>query len=162
MFFCKECGGETAKWSGKCPHCGAWNSLKEASSVVGKNKKKRYHTNLAPRAQAGKLNRVEIKSTPRLQTGIAEFDTILGGGIVPGMAVLIGGEPGIGKSTLVMQIANNIALQNKKVLYISGEESKEQILLRCKRIGNVNEAVYLSCETSLEEIVNQVELVSPE
>ncbi|MFO7897369.1 MAG: DNA repair protein RadA [Candidatus Cloacimonadales bacterium] len=162
MFFCKECGGETIKWSGKCPHCGAWNSLKEASSVVGKQKKRKLHTNLAPRAQAGKLNQVEIKATPRLQTGIGEFDGTLGGGIVPGMAVLIGGEPGIGKSTLLLQVANQVADLQKKVLYVSGEESREQIGLRGKRLHCAAEELFLLCCTEVKEILQNIEELQPD
>ena len=121
MFFCKECGGETTKWSGKCPHCGAWNSLKEIDFVVKKKGKKKIHpTNLAPRAKVGKISEVNIKKIPRQKTGIGEFDGTLGGGIVSGMAVLIGGEPGIGKSTLMLQVANKIAKNDK--IYILEKE----------------------------------------
>lgn len=163
MFFCKECGGETSKWSGKCPHCGAWNSLKESSAVVGKKSKARKnHTQLAPRAKAVKLNEVNITEIPRLKTGINEFDGTLGGGIVPGMAVLIGGEPGIGKSTLMLQAANKVAGLGKKVLYVSGEESREQIGLRGKRLNCTADQLYLLCVTGVEEIIKTVSELEPE
>jgi DNA repair protein RadA/Sms len=163
MFFCKECGGETTKWSGKCPHCGAWNSLKEIDFVVKKKGKKKIHpTNLAPRAKVGKISEVNIKKIPRQKTGIGEFDGTLGGGIVSGMAVLIGGEPGIGKSTLMLQVANKIAKNDKIVLYVSGEESREQIGLRGKRLNCTADKLYLLCATEIEEIIKTITEIEPD
>jgi DNA repair protein RadA/Sms len=160
LFFCTDCGAETNKWSGKCPACGSWNTLKEATFATGIKRKGKGKKNILSEPEA--ISQITRVSTSRISTGNSEFDTILGGGLVPGMAVLIGGEPGIGKSTLVMQIANNIAAQGKKALYVSGEESKEQILLRCQRIGVIQENVFLSSETNLEDIFTQVEKLEPD
>jgi DNA repair protein RadA/Sms len=160
MLFCTECGAETPKWSGKCPACGSWNTLKEASFDNGSKRKNKKRSGTVSEPES--LAKMSALSTERMATKNSEFDTILGGGLVEGMAVLIGGEPGIGKSTLVMQIANQIARQGKNVLYVSGEESKEQIFLRCHRLGTVSETVFLSCETNIEEIMQQVERIDPE
>ena len=161
MFFCIECGGETSKWSGKCPHCGAWNSLRETTKVVG-SKKRKTHTNLAPSNKVIKLNNINTTQKMRLKTGIGEFDGTLGGGIVPGMVVLIGGEPGIGKSTLMLQAANEIAKSGKKVLYVSGEESEEQIGLRGKRLGCEAENLFLLCTTAVDDVFKGVTEIEPD
>ena len=118
MFFCKECGVETSKWSGKCPACGAWNSLQESSRVTGKKKSSKNFQDLANLESLVKvkpevLKNIKVKSQSRISSQINEFDGVLGGGIVPGMVVLIGGEPGIGKSTLLMQVSDKIALLGK-------------------------------------------------
>jgi len=106
MFFCTECGAETSKWSGKCPFCGAWNSLKESSKVTGK-KTKKQHFNIGEKSRPEKIANIKLDKKERITTGIAEFDGVLGGGVVAGMVVLIGGAPGIGKSTLMLQIATS-------------------------------------------------------
>ena len=160
MFFCKECGGEVAKWSGKCPVCGAWNSLKEVKEVFDKKNK---HITL-PKDNASPMPISEIDDTKlsRISSGISEFDVTLGGGIISGMVVLIGGEPGIGKSTLLLQLSENLSKTLKKVLYVSGEESLQQIKTRSSRLGVNSQNLYLYCNTNVEEIIKTIESTSPD
>jgi DNA repair protein RadA/Sms len=159
MFFCSECGAETAKWSGKCPACGAWNSLKETSRITGKQKAGKYQ--FKPSIKPEKLNDISVDKKPRISTSIGELDGTLGGGIVPGMVVLIGGEPGIGKSTLMMQVSDLIA-KNGTVLYVSGEESREQIKLRSKRLKCDADNLLLYCSTEVEQILNTISDLQPD
>ncbi len=160
MFFCTECGSETSKWSGKCPACGAWNTLKETSRVIGKKKKTRLE--FVPSSKPEQIKDIKVNKSIRISTTIGELDGTLGGGIVPGMVVLIGGEPGIGKSTLMMQVSDRIAGSEKKVLYVSGEESREQIKLRSERLKCKSENLLLFCTTEVEEIIQAVENVEPD
>jgi DNA repair protein RadA/Sms len=160
MFFCTECGSETSKWAGKCPACGAWNTLKETSRVVGKKKKSRLE--FVPSSKPEQIKDIKVNKSIRISTTIGELDGTLGGGIVPGMVVLIGGEPGIGKSTLMMQVSDKIAGSDKKVLYVSGEESREQIKLRSERLKCKSENLLLFCTTEVEEIIQAVENVEPD
>ncbi|MBI5919691.1 MAG: AAA family ATPase, partial [Nitrosomonadales bacterium] len=129
IYSCTECGGQTPKWQGQCPHCMAWNTLVESVAesppVTGKNR----YSALAASGQLQKLAEVEAAEVSRTPTGISEFDRVLGGGLVEGGVVLIGGDPGIGKSTLLLQTLAHLS-QTKKVLYVSGEESAQQIALR--------------------------------
>ncbi|MFC1887510.1 DNA repair protein RadA [Candidatus Cloacimonadota bacterium] len=167
MFFCNECGAETLKWSGKCPSCGAWNSLRETTrfKTKGKAKNKTISSVDMIEIEMQKPQRIrEITSSvkQRIISGIKEFDGTLGGGIVPGMVTLIGGEPGVGKSTLLLQISDRLAEQGKKVLYISGEESKEQIKMRSTRLGCKAENLFLYCQTDLEEIILTLKEFAPE
>jgi len=165
MFFCTECGSETAKWSGKCPACGAWNSLKETTSLTGKKSKKNKGRDLfenKPSRKPQKIKDVNFTEQQRTKTGISEFDGTLGGGIVPGMVVLIGGEPGIGKSTLLLQVSDHLAKEGRSVLYISGEESEEQIKLRSKRLECDAEKLYLYCATDFEEIAQTIFNTEPD
>ena len=167
MFFCKECGSETSKWSGKCQACGAWNSLQESSRITGKKKSGKNLQGLVNlegliKAKPEVLKNIKVQSQSRIFSQINEFDGVLGGGIVPGMVVLIGGEPGIGKSTLLMQVSDKIALLGKKVLFISGEESKEQIKLRSIRLGCESENLYLFCTNEVEEIIQTITDFKPE
>ncbi len=168
MFFCTECGAETLKWSGKCPSCGAWNSLRETTrfkSKKGKAKNKTVSSLEVISSEMIKPQRIsEVESTikKRIVSNIKEFDGTLGGGIVPGMVTLIGGEPGVGKSTLLLQISNKLAEQGLKVLYISGEESKEQIKLRSVRLGCEAENLFLYCQTDLDEIITTLTEFSPQ
>lgn len=159
MFFCTECGAETSKWSGKCPACGAWNTLKETTRVTGKNKNKRikFESSTIPE----KLVNIKASAKERISTSIGELDGTLGGGIVSGMVVLIGGEPGIGKSTLMMQVANILA-EKRKVLYVSGEESKQQIKMRSVRLGCTSQELLLYCENDAEAILNTISDLEPE
>ena len=159
MFFCTECGAETAKWAGKCPACGAWNSLQETTRVTGK--KKTSSQQFPSSAKPEKINNIAIDDKPRISTSIGELDGALGGGIVSGMVVLIGGEPGIGKSTLMMQVSNLIASRGT-VLYVSGEESREQIKLRSNRLNCKSENLLLLCSTEAEQIINAVADLNPE
>ncbi|MCK4311437.1 MAG: DNA repair protein RadA [Candidatus Cloacimonetes bacterium] len=166
MFFCNECGAEVAKWSGKCPVCGAWNSLRETSRIIGKKKKRNLQDVLNlegfEESKPEPLKDVEVGIKVRLTSQISEFDGVLGGGLVPGMVVLIGGEPGIGKSTLMLQVSNQIAKNGKRVLYVSGEESKSQIKLRSDRLKCDADNLFLFCTTSFDEIEKAISDSEPE
>ena len=152
IFVCNECGYESAKWLGKCPACNAWNTFFEQKIVENKSTKNNVseRKNIKPQA----LNTYVAKENIRTSTGFEELDRVLGGGIVKGSLVLLGGEPGIGKSTLILQICNKIK-GNGKVLYVSGEESAEQIKLRADRLGISNEDILFLGETDIE-IIGQV------
>ncbi len=160
MFFCTECGAETAKWAGKCPYCGVWDSLKETTKVTGKRKTR----TLTPGQTSQPEQLIEVGSgkQARISSGFVEFDGTLGGGIVPGMVVLIGGEPGIGKSTLMLQISDRVAKDDRKVLYVSGEESNEQIKLRSDRLKCDSQSLYLFCETDFDEIERAITNFGPD
>ena len=138
-FFCKECGYESAKWFGQCPACKEWNTFVE--EPVSKPKAAKGIAGTSQRAAASsapvpvEINSVSFEENDRTSTGIAELDRVLGGGIVAGSLVLVGGDPGIGKSTLLLQMCYNLSAEGKDVLYISGEESLKQIKLRADRIG---------------------------
>ena len=160
MFFCTECGAETTKWAGKCPFCGAWDSLKETTKVTGKRKTKIQTS--GQHSKPEQLRKVSSGKQTRISSGFSEFDGTLGGGIVPGMVVLIGGEPGIGKSTLMLQISDKVAKDEHKVLYVSGEESNEQIKLRSDRLKCDSQSLYLFCETSFDEIERAVTNFEPD
>ncbi|MBT4575189.1 MAG: DNA repair protein RadA [Candidatus Cloacimonetes bacterium] len=166
MFFCTECGSEATKWSGKCTACGAWNSLKETTSVTGgkKNKKNKGRDlfDNEPNKKPQKIKDINYTEQQRTKTGINEFDGTLGGGIVPGMVVLIGGEPGIGKSTLLLQVSDQLANADKNVLYISGEESEEQIKLRSQRLECNSDKLFLYCATDFEEIAQTIFNTEPD
>ena len=147
VFVCNECGYESSKWLGKCPACQAWNTFVEEKAIqttTAKDRKK-------PQGEVVKLNSVEKKETTRVKTGVEELDRVLGGGFVNGSLTLLGGEPGIGKSTLILQICNSLAL-NGKVLYISGEESAEQIKLRADRLGIDNDNISFLSETDIDNV----------
>ncbi len=159
IFFCTDCGYETIKWSGKCPVCGAWGTMKESTRIAGKNNKL-GETITQPKPE--RIIDLKYDDASRLITGIKEFDLVLGGGIINGMVILIGGEPGIGKSTLMLQLSGWIGKQNKKVLYCSGEESAEQIRLRSKRLQVINENIYLLCTNDTEHIVEAIEENKPD
>jgi len=153
MFFCTDCGYETTKWAGKCPNCGSWDTLKESSKVVGKSGK------VKTEGLATAPTRItELKSEPltRIPTGINEFDVVLGGGVIPGMVVLLGGEPGVGKSTLMLQLAEWLGKLGKKVVYFSGEESVDQINMRAKRLKVSNENIWLACTNEADSIFEQL------
>ena len=147
VFFCRECGYETSKWLGQCPGCHQWNSLVE-EKVVGSGKKGRKDSVL-PRQKMTSLFEVSMEEEDRISTGIPEMDRVLGGGIVRGSLTLLGGDPGIGKSTLLLQVCRNLANSGRKVLYISGEESLKQIRLRADRLGGFEKEVFLLCETDI-------------
>ncbi len=160
-YVCQNCGAQSAKWVGKCPACGEWNTYAEELIHPEKDRKSWQPTgSQTTKAKPTPIQNIASKTHERLLTGDAELDRVLGGGIVGGSLVLIGGEPGIGKSTLMLQIA--LALKNTKTLYISGEESEHQIKLRAERIGIKTEQCYILAETSLESIFMQVDLVKPE
>ena len=150
IFVCNECGYESAKWLGKCPACNSWNSFFEqkVEKVLEAGKLERKEPNV-PR----KLNSYKGEETARTSTGFSEVDRVLGGGLVKGSLILLGGEPGIGKSTLILQLCNKVQGEGK-VLYISGEESAEQIKLRADRLNINNEDIMFLGETDIE-VVNQ-------
>jgi len=147
---CTECGGQTLKWQGQCPHCQAWNTLVEATVEGGKAAGHRF-AGIAGTSEIVALSALEADEFPRLPTLIGEFDRVLGGGLVEGGVVLIGGDPGIGKSTLLLQAAARLAEQ-VPVLYVSGEESAQQVALRAKRLGLNASKVRLLAEIELEKI----------
>ena len=160
VFVCQECGAQSPKWMGKCVECGAWNSFVEeraASDVppgtaAGANRYAQFSS-----ASAAKLYaEVETANAVRLSSGIEEFDRVLGGGVVPGSLVLLGGEPGIGKSTLLLQAAFHFAASIGPVLYASGEESEHQIKSRGDRLGVGNTPLYLLSETCIERILEEI------
>lgn len=168
-FFCKECGYESAKWSGQCPSCKAWNTFVEEPVVKEKNVKgivninAKYHeTAGVKKAAPVRLSSVTAADTDRIKTDICELDRVLGGGIVEGSLVLVGGDPGIGKSTLLLQMCYNLAKNGNSVLYISGEESLGQIKLRAQRVGEASDNLMVLCETSLDTIENVLENVKPQ
>jgi DNA repair protein RadA/Sms len=158
QFVCQECGAVTGKWMGKCPECGNWNSLVEESIVA---REMSAWAGLSQNVPVPLSGDEEIPNVPRLTTNIAELDRVLGGGIVPGSLVLIGGDPGIGKSTIMMQLAQKLAEQKKTVLYISGEESENQIRMRAKRLGVESPDILLFTETCMERILAEAEKLNP-
>ena len=154
IFVCSSCGYESTKWLGKCPSCNEWNSFYEEKIVSTNTNKKEKNITPTP------LTNVENKDTVRISTGFAEVDRVLGGGLVNGSLVLLGGEPGIGKSTLILQICNKLAL-NEKVLYVSGEESAEQIKLRANRLNIKNDNILFLGETDMDVIEKTIENITP-
>ena len=157
-FFCKNCGAEHNQWQGQCKICKEWNTVTE--EVIHKNISKDWKTdNLTKAIKPIRMDKIGLKETSRIKTGDDEFDRVLGGGVVPGGVVLLGGEPGIGKSTLLLQIALQI---KNKVLYISGEESQQQIKSRAKRMGLSEESCYVLCETNIQLIFLQIQSLTPE
>ena len=161
VYFCQECGYESAKWMGQCPGCKAWNTFveetvsakKPASGTTGRTEK---------RQEPVILRDISLSEDERQTTKIGELDRVLGGGIVPGSLVLVGGDPGIGKSTLLLQVCRNLADRQVSVLYISGEESLRQIKLRANRIGEFSDKLQLLCETNLEVIREVIQRKKPE
>ena len=151
-FFCKECGYESAKWMGQCPACKAWNSMVEepTAKTAGPSVSTRK---IRPDVKPAYLKDISLEDKDRYRTGFTELDRVLGGGIVGGSLVLVGGDPGIGKSTLLLQVCRNLAADGKKVLYISGEESLKQIKMRASRIGDISGELRFLCETNMETIV---------
>ena len=152
-FTCTECGGVTSKWGGQCPSCGQWNTLVETVVETAGNRFSGQHQGLAQTSPVLSLADIEAIDVPRFSTGIEEFDRVLGGGLVAGGVVLIGGDPGIGKSTLLLQALANMS-QVKKALYVSGEESGAQIALRAKRLAIDAKELQLQAEIQLEKILN--------
>ena len=160
-FYCQNCGANSAKWVGKCPACGEWNTYVEEIVTKGTSTEKEvWEDAIAPRNQPRKIQDVVYDEHQRIKTPTGELNRTLGGGIVPGSLVLIGGEPGIGKSTLLLQMA--IRMKTTKVLYASGEESLDQIRMRAERIGIQAENCFLLAETSLANILNHAAQLKPE
>lgn len=159
LFYCTECGNETPKWQGRCSACGAWNTIVEQPAA--ETKKGAVGSISVPHRTARPITEVEATDELRFHTGMNELDRVLGGGAVQGSLVLVGGAPGIGKSTLMLQICDNLC-KFSKVLYVSGEESERQIKLRAQRLGVQNNNLFLLSETNLEEITAVVEQLKPD
>lgn len=158
VYFCQNCGFESTKWLGQCPGCREWNSFVE--EVMMKTSKTSQHSGKNPELTG--IEEISLENEQRMTTGIQELDRVLGGGLVRGSLVLVGGDPGIGKSTLLLQVCRNMAEDGRKVLYISGEESLQQIKLRAERIGKFSKELKLLCETNLEVIQSVLEKEKPE
>ena len=161
VFCCTECGNETANWSGRCPKCGSWNTLKEVTfdnRPKGKESNQRHEREMkTPK----RITELDISSEIRFSTGISEFDRVLGGGAVIGSLVLVGGSPGIGKSTILLQMCGKIA-SDKNILYVSGEESERQLKLRASRLGVNSSSIFVLSETDISSIVKTVSETQPE
>lgn len=166
VFFCQDCGYESSKWMGQCPGCKQWNTFVE-ETVSASQKRAGAGTGMVPAgggtaAKAVPLNEIALKDEEKILTHIGELDRVLGGGIVPGSLTLVGGDPGIGKSTLLLQMCRMLSDENRKVLYISGEESLKQIKLRAMRLGDFSESLLLLCETNLDSITESIRREKPE
>ena len=160
IYTCTECGGSNAKWLGKCPHCGAWNTLTETAAEPAGGGKNRYQA-LAKSQPVATLSEIEASDYDRTPTGQEELDRVLGGGIVAGGVVLIGGDPGIGKSTLLLQAVESLS-QTVKVLYVTGEESGAQVAMRSRRLGLAGDKVRVLAEIGLEKILATIEAEEPD
>lgn len=157
VYFCSNCGYESPKWLGKCPGCGEWNTFVEEKVTAKKGGSSKK--GLVKSSKPQKLSEIEVKEEMRMKMPSSELNRVLGGGLVSGSLTLIGGEPGIGKSTLLLQ--NILSIRNRRILYVSGEESSSQLKLRADRLGKVSDETYILCETNLDNIFTQIENVSP-
>lgn len=155
VYSCQQCGFQTKKWLGKCPDCGQWNSFVEERQTKSSDLRISPISTIAANYQD-----ITSQDNSRISSGVAEFDRVLGGGIIPGSLVLIGGDPGIGKSTLLLQVADKLSL-NHKVIYVSGEESEKQIKLRGQRLGINPKNLFLIPETCLEKVIDEIEHHQP-
>lgn len=164
MYFCQSCGHESAKWMGQCPSCREWNTFVEEEVRVEAKGMSGARTVKSRQKAAVPVNfsQVSLSEEDKMNTGIEELDQVLGGGIVPGSLTLVGGDPGIGKSTLLLQVCRQLSNKGKDVLYISGEESLKQIKLRAMRIGKFTDSLQLLCETNLEIIKETMEEQKPQ
>ncbi len=160
-FVCQNCGFETPRWLGKCPSCGQWNTMVEEQRVLKKGKVNERVRVASTAARPVRLSQVGSKQAKRLATGIGELDRVLGGGLVPGSLLLIGGEPGIGKSTLTLQVCQELAKAGMKVLYVTGEESGEQVRLRAERLSAGSDNIYILCAIDLDDILAATEELGP-
>ncbi len=160
IFFCQNCGFESSKWMGQCPACKEWNSFAEEPQTSTKKTAAGNVRKDTP--QPKPLSEIEMNQAARMSTGMGELDRVLGGGIVQGSLVLVGGDPGIGKSTLLLQVCRNLSDAGKKVLYISGEESLQQIRLRAERMGSFTENLLILCETDLQAIRETITRLQPQ
>lgn len=162
IYVCQNCGHQARKWLGKCPDCGAWNSyVEERERAIGKSSATSRSGFHLREVKPVAYDQIESQDDTRVASGLTEFDRVLGGGIVPGSLVLIGGEPGIGKSTLLAQVADKLSGQGLKILYVSGEESERQIKLRGERLGLHAQNLFLLPETNLERIFDEIERMQP-
>ncbi len=158
-FFCKECGFESIKWIGRCPGCGAWNTFVEEKIPAGRSGRGLGNDSFQ---EAVSLSGIERRQTERVSTGLKELDRVLGGGLVPGSLILLGGDPGIGKSTLLLQMAGNLAAKGQKVLYLSGEESLRQLRLRSLRLSIEESQIYVLNDSDLEHLERTLEKIEPD
>ena len=158
-YICSECGYQTAKWLGKCPSCNSWNTMQETIISPAKPELSKSIGSVAIRKNPKKIQEIELGDETRFHTGMCELDRVLGGGVVKGSLVLVGGDPGIGKSTLLLQICQKIG---QKILYVSGEESERQIKMRAARLGVDNELLYLMSENNVESILSAIQSVQPD
>ena len=161
VFFCKECGYESAKWMGQCPSCRQWNTFVE-EPVAETARPGMTKRNAGKAAVPVSISDISLEEQDRTPTGFGELDRVLGDGIVKGSLVLVGGDPGIGKSTLLLQVCRNLAASGKRLLYISGEESLKQIKMRANRIGAVSGELFFLCETNLDAVSGAIENTKPE
>ena len=161
VYICKECGNQTTSWYGICPNCHSYASLEEKEVKASELKKSKRTTKISHSSLSMPLSKVEFQDERRFSTTIEELDRVLGGGIVKGSLVLVGGEPGIGKSTLLLQVAHHISRQ-KKVLYFSGEESTQQIKLRAERLFDEDCDMYLCNSNELEQLESEIESYHPD
>ena len=160
VYSCQACGYETPKWMGKCPECGQWHSLIEEAKIAGDTR--RYRSASAPvDIVPVSIDAVDSRDETRIQTGIGELDRVLGGGLVPGTLVLIGGDPGIGKSTLMLQALYGISHDGGKVLYISGEESVKQLGIRSQRLSTMSANILVVSEIEIDSILSMIENTKP-
>ena len=157
LWFCSSCGADSPKWAGRCPSCGEWNTKVEEKVAAGPSKT--VSPSRAGRSVAQTINSIVASDDPRIHLPSEELNRVLGGGLVPGSIILIGGEPGIGKSTLVLQ--NLLSIKSKTILYVSGEESATQLKLRADRIGRGSDNCFIVCETSLETIFTHIDELNP-
>ncbi len=157
-FKCSECGWTTVKWAGRCGECQAWGSLDETSGTTKEVRALKLNESQAARP----ITEIETGENQSQPTMVGEFDRVLGGGLVPGAAILLSGEPGVGKSTLLLEVASRLAKQGKKVLYVSAEESASQVKLRAQRTNALSDNLYLAAETDLATVLGQVEAIKPE
>lgn len=162
VFYCQNCGYESSKWMGQCPGCREWNSFVEEKINTKAAGSGAAAKTLRENAKPSRLSDITLHEEERMSTHMKELDRVLGGGIVPGSLLLVGGDPGIGKSTLLLQVCRYMAMDNKKVLYISGEESLKQIKIRANRIGEFGENLFLLCETNLEIIEETIRNLMPD
>lgn len=158
QFVCQECGYTTPKWVGRCPDCGEWNTMEQVVTETSRAARRRPAT---PRSTPQRLTDVSADDFQRLPVPMSEFSRVLGGGLVPGSMVLIGGDPGIGKSTLLLQVSAQMALNGRPVLYVSGEESPQQIRMRADRLGLSADELYLLAETNLDQVMEHVHHLNP-
>ena len=161
VYFCQSCGHESSKWMGQCPGCREWNTFVEESVEKKAAGKAKDSSSAKEELRTSKISEIDMQSKERMGTGFVELDRVLGGGVVPGSLVLVGGDPGIGKSTLLLQVCKSLA-ESRDVLYISGEESLQQIKMRAQRIGEFSDNLQLFCETGMERIEQVVERQKPQ
>ena len=161
VFCCTDCGNETPNWAGRCPKCGSWNTLKEVTLEV---QPKGSRTRVAAVRQENKapkrISDLDASAEIRFSTGISEFDRVLGGGAVEGSLILVGGAPGIGKSTILLQMCGKVG-ENRKILYVTGEESERQLKLRANRLGVNSSSVYVLSETDVSSVRESIARTNP-